>query len=154
MTNLETKNKIQNKIKFLKRHILFIFLVLISSLYNASPAFAQTLDWTGVCVSGIGSDPAAQDVATIQGLECLIANVFTVIITLIGLAAFVMFIIGSVLWLTSGGSAEGTKKARDTLTYAVIGIVIALSAFIVLNLIAGFTGVDKIKEFIIPTSNS
>lgn len=154
MTNQETKNKVQKKIKFLKRQILLISLVVISNLYNASPAFAQTTNWTGVCVSGIGTDPAAHDVATIQGLECLIANIFTVVITLIGLAAFVMFIVGSVLWLVSGGSPEGTKKARDTLTYAVLGIVISLSAFIVLNLIAGFTGVEIIKQFIIPTSNS
>ncbi|MBU0974799.1 pilin [Patescibacteria group bacterium] len=139
--------------KNLKKHILLIFLVLISHLYTASPVFAQTTNWTGVCVSGIDNDATTNDVATIQGLECLIANIFTVIITLIGLGAFVMFIVGSVLWLISGGSTEGTKKARDTLTYAVLGIVVALGAFIVLNLIAGFTGVETIKQFIIPTSN-
>jgi len=154
MKNLKKENIAQQRIKFLKRHILLIFLVLISNLYTASPVFAQTTTWTGVCVSGIGDDPTTHDVATIQGLECLIANIFTVIITLIGLVAFVMLIVGSVLWLVSGGSAEGTKKARDTLTYAVLGIVVALSAFIVLNLISGFTGVEDIKQFIIPTSNS
>lgn len=146
-------------IKSFKRQILLILLVFISYLNSASPVFAQTTTWTGVCTGNIEPDPennitGTTDVATIQGLECLIANIFTVIITLIGLVAFIMFIVGSVLWLMSGGSAEGTKKARDTLTYAVLGIVVALSAFIVLNLISGFTGVENIKQFIIPTPDS
>ena len=124
-------------------------IIIAASLYSATPAFAQTSTWAGECVGGAG-----QDVATIKGIECLIANIFTVAISLIGMTAFLMFIVGSVMWLVSGGSPENTKKARDTLLYAVIGIVIALSAFIVLNLVSGFTGVDSIKEFRIPSSNS
>lgn len=142
------------KFKSLKNTILKTFLILIIGLYSATPAYAQTTEWTGVCISKENPDGTGGDVATIQGLECLIANVFTVIITLIGLTAFIMFIVGSVQWMLSGGNTEGTKKARDTITYAVIGIVVALSAFIVLNLIAGFTGVESIKKFIIPTSES
>jgi len=124
-----------------------IITIIAAYLYSTSTAFAQTVEWSGVCVSG-----ASDDVATIQGLECLIANLFTVIITLIGLAAFVMLIVGSVRWLMSGGNSSALDKARNTMTYAIIGIVVALSAFIALNLIAGFTGVDTVLEFRIPTS--
>lgn len=126
-----------------------ITAAITAFLYSASPTFAQPADWSGVCVGGVEND-----VATIQGLECLIANVFTVIITLIGLAAFVMLIVGSVRWLMSGGNASSIEKARNTMTYAVIGIVVALSAFIVINLISGFTGVETIRTFSIPTSES
>ena len=126
-----------------------IFATVVALLYSASPALAQTTDWSGVCVGG--SD---KDVATIQGLECLIANVFTVIITLIGLAAFVMLVVGSVRWLISGGNSSNIEKAKNTMTYAVIGIVVALSAFVVINLISGFTGIEAIKTFMIPTSET
>ena len=125
-----------------------LFTAAVAYLYSTSTAFAQTAPWSGVCVGG-----ADNDVATIQGLECLIANIFTVIITLIGLAAFVMLIVGSVRWLTSGGNSSHLDKAKNTMTYAIIGIVVALSAFIVINLIAGFTGIETIKEFRIPTSS-
>ena len=118
---------------------------------SAQPVFAQTAAWGGKCV---GSEKGrSDDVATIQGLECLFANVFLVIIPLIGLAAFVMFLVGSFRWLTSGGDTKHTGEAKQTMTYAVIGIVVALSAFIILNLIANFTGVETIKEFRIPRSN-
>ena len=126
-----------------------ILATAVAVLYSASPAFAQTVSWSGVCVGG-----ANQDVATIQGLECLIANIFTVIITLIGLAAFVMLIVGAIRWMLKGGNSSELEKAKKTMTYAVFGIVITLSAFIVINLIAGFTGVETIKTFSIPTSES
>lgn len=141
--------KFTDKFRSISHKTEKVAAIVIAGLYSASPAAAQTADWSGVCVGG-----ADNDVATIQGLECLIANIFTVIITLIGLAAFVMLIIGSVRWLLSGGNSSNVEKARNTMTYAVIGIVVALSAFIVLNLIAGFTGVDTIRTFSIPTSDS
>ncbi len=116
---------------------------------SAQPVFAQTAVWGGACVGG-----ADKDVATIQGLECLFSNVFLVIIPLIGLAAFVMFLVGSFRWLTSGGDTKHTGQAKQTMTYAVIGIVVALSAFIILNLIANFTGVEKVTKFQIPRSGT
>jgi len=143
----QNKKLLLNCVNHHEKLLIATMAAAITSFRSVSPAIAQTSVWTGTCVGG-----TSNDVATIQGLECMIANIFTVIITLIGLAAFLMFIIGSVRWLMSGGSTDGTKKAKDTLTYAVIGIVISLSAFIVLNLVAGFTGVNEIKEFIIPPS--
>lgn len=136
---------------------LATFLILLSGL--ASPVYAQTTAWSGVCV-GPADDfkfekagtVDASDVATFQGLECLIANIFVVIITLIGLAAFVMFIVGSLRWMLSGSSSQGTEKAKSGMTYAVAGVVVALSAFIIVNLIAEFTGVNVIRKFIIPDS--
>jgi hypothetical protein len=92
-------------------------------------------------------------VATIQGFQCLIGNVLSVAITLIGLAAFVMMIYGSFRYMLSGGNTKGIEDARHTITYAVVGIVLALSAYIILNLIAAFTGVEEITKFEIPDSD-
>ncbi|MFZ1721062.1 MAG: hypothetical protein WAU07_01000 [Microgenomates group bacterium] len=119
---------------------------ILSFFLFAQQAFAQSA-WSGVCVGGEDND-----VATIQGLECLIGNVFQVILTVIGLSGFVMMIIGAFKWLVSGGNAKGVESARNTITFAVVGLVVALSAFIILNLIAAFTGVNVITSFVIPES--
>jgi len=131
---------------------LFSWLVIASFylLIFVNKAQAQTREWSGVCV---GQDNAS-DVATIQGLECLIANIFTVFITLLGLAGFVMFLIAGVRWLTSGGNSKGMETAKNTMTFAVVGLVVALSAFIVINLIADFTGVNIIRKFVIPAPDT
>ncbi|MBU0647550.1 pilin [Patescibacteria group bacterium] len=55
---------------------------------------------------------------------------------LIGLAGFVavIFIIyGGIMYIYAGGNPEQTKKASTTLTYAIVGFVIALTAYIIVN---------------------
>jgi flagellar basal body-associated protein FliL len=71
----------------------------------------------------------------------------------IGLAGFVMFIFGAVRYMFSGGNTQHAQTARQMMTYSVIGLVVALSAFIIINLIANFTGVSIITRFGIPTSD-
>lgn len=131
-------------------NVLVAYIVpQLAVLPLAAKIYAQGNVWTGVCV---GSTMAAADVATIQGLECLIANVFGVIITVIGLAGFTMLIIASFRWLASGGNTKQVDTAKGTMTYAIVGLVVSLSAFIVIELLASFTGVNIIRTFSIPRS--
>lgn len=148
---MQTKNHKDNsetnfQIKFKIWSALFLAFsyLFVSPLLFTNTVKAQTAEWGGVCIE--------EGVATIQGLECLIANVFTVFLSLIGLAAFAMFIIASMTWMLAGTSTDKVNTAKSTMTNAVIGIVIALSAFIVINLLATFTGVESLKTFRIPTS--
>jgi len=125
----------------------------LTSLLTAMPAWAQGA-WDedeGRCVTtvemGEGENAVIKEVATFRGIECLLANVLNVAVTFVGLAAFVMVIYGAFLYLTSGGSSKGTEAGKQALTYAIIGIVVALMAFWILNLIATFTGVSGILNF-------
>lgn len=131
-------------------------LFTVALLANvAMPVYAQTQAWSGVCVGPEQMNAAtnASDVATIQGVQCLLANIFTVIITIIGLAGFVMFIVGAFRYLLSGSNSKGVDTARQTITSMVIGIIVALSGFIILNLLSSFTGIDVITRFVIPSSD-
>lgn len=107
-------------------------------------------EWTSIndeCVGGIDND-----VATIQGIGCLLANVFSVALTVMGLAAFLMLLYGAYKLMTAGSNPKGIDTARETIKFAVIGIVLALSSFIIINMIAAFTGLDVLTEFVIPSS--
>lgn len=131
-------------------------LLTLALLANVvAPVYAQTQAWSGVCVgpAQLNEATVASDVATIQGVQCLLANIFTVIITIIGLAGFVMFIVGAFRYLLSGGNSKGTETAKNTFTFMVVGIVVALSGFIILNLLSSFTGIDVITRFVIPSSD-
>jgi hypothetical protein len=132
----------------------FIFAVAIFAAV-ITPVYAQTQAWTGVCVGPVKLNPntTATDVATLQGVQCLLANIFTIILTVIGLAGFVMFIVGSFRYLLSGGNSKGTETAKNTFTFMVVGIIVALSGFIVLRLLASFTGIDILTKIVIPSSN-
>ena len=129
-----------------QRYVSSLFSALAFSLYFAHSASAQLTDWTSSngCVynaAGIG------DVATIRGIECLVANILATATTFIGLASFVMLIIGGFLYLTSGNSSKGADAGKQTITYAIIGIVVALMAFFILQLVATITGARGFLQF-------
>ena len=120
--------------------LLFTLTFFFTAHFTAPAVQAQTEAWQGACVY-------QGDVPTILGVECLIANVLRVAITFIGLAGFVMLLVGAYRYLISGGNSKGMDTARNTLTFAVVGLVVALSAFLIVRLIAEFTGVDSILNF-------
>ncbi len=89
------------------------------------------------------------DVATIQCLVPLFRNVVVGVVQLGGVALFLMFVVGGFLFLTSGGDPKKLEQARNTITYAIIGVVVIVSAYLILLLIKAITGVDT-TGFTIP----
>lgn len=85
---------------------------------------------------------AQGDVATIKGLEAVFSNVITIALAMGGVAVFVMFLIGGFKFLTSGGDPKAIEAAKGTLTHAIIGLVVLVLAFTILQFIKYFTGVD------------
>lgn len=70
----------------------------------------------------------------------LAQNVLKLIWGIIGSLALVMFVWGGFLWLTARGEDEQVKKGWDTLINAVIGLVIILGSWVIINtVILAFT---------------
>ncbi len=103
---------------------------------------AQGQVWSGKCVNN--------GVATIQGLECLFANILGVITALAGFVALGMFIVGGFQYLSSQGDQKGLATANSTLTNAILGLIGVIVSALILKLIAEFTGA-KILDFQIPS---
>lgn len=86
-----------------------------------------------------------EKVATLKGFECIFANILNIVIRLAGIALFVMLLVGSLKLMTAGGDAKKVQSAQQTLTFAVIGLVVIISTWFVFLLIKTFTGVDVLK---------
>ena len=80
--------------------------------------------------------------ASISDLEKVFSNIVSVALTLGGITALVMLIVGGFKFLSAGGDKEATQKAGKTLTYAIGGLVLTLSAWIILNLLGNFLGIN------------
>ncbi len=92
----------------------------------------------------------ADGVATIQGLECVFTNIVRVLVPLIGLAFFIMLIVGAFQFMTAGGEAKAIEKARATITSALFGLILFFGIWFILLLIKTITGVD-VTQFVIPS---
>src|SRR5690349_9064207 len=64
-----------------------------------------------------------------NSLYVLIGNVVNLLLTIAGIIAVIMIVIGGIRYTTSAGDAGQTKSARDTIIYAVVGLVVAIMAF-------------------------
>lgn len=64
-----------------------------------------------------------------------IKTIINVVLGLVAVIAVIMIIIGGIEYTVSRGDAAKTKKARDTIIYSVIGLVIALLSFAIVNFV-------------------
>lgn len=130
------------------RTMVFLFAFLIAFSVSVSPVYAQnTSEWTKINPKCVGKGTNEQDVATLVGIECVVSNILAIAVTAVGVASFVMLIVGALLYSTSGGNPKGTETGQKTITAAFIGIALSVSGFIALNFISSFTGVESIKTF-------
>lgn len=96
----------------------------IFKIFAANPVVDGAND--AVDNAGLGND------TDLSGSVQVLVNAF---IALIGLLAVVMIIVGAVSMQTSQGDTGKVKKARDTMLYGIIGLVIALLAFAIVNFV-------------------
>lgn len=70
-----------------------------------------------------------------QTLDNALSSILKAIILIMGLVAVVFIIIGGINYITSGGDAAKVKKARETILYAVIGLIICALAFAIVQFV-------------------
>ena len=62
-------------------------------------------------------------------IQDIVGQIINAVIGILGIACVVIIIIGGIGYMTSSGDAGKVKKARDTILYGVIGIIICVLAY-------------------------
>ena len=120
-----------------------------SGLYvGNSPSDEYSIACPGVSVNGesiygrtsadcakAGSLASNPDGCDGQGLNETVQLIINMIIFVVGLVAVVMVIIGGIQYSTSQGDSAKVKKAKDTIMYGIIGLVVAILAFAIVNFV-------------------
>jgi len=94
------------------------------------------LNWFGnaqTALDGVNNVNATAGAGT--DLEGSIGIIINAIIGVIGVVAVIMIVLGGIGYATSQGDPGKTKKARDTILYGVIGLIITLLAFAIVNFV-------------------
>lgn len=69
------------------------------------------------------------------GFEDIVRTIINVLLTIVGIVAVIMIIVSGFRFATSGGSAEGVKAGKNGLLYSIIGLVVAILAFAIVNIV-------------------
>ena len=62
-------------------------------------------------------------------------QITNVILYIVGIIAVIMLIIGGIKYVVSGGDAKKVTDAKNTVLYAIIGLVVCFLAFAIVNFV-------------------
>ncbi len=70
-----------------------------------------------------------------KGLMEYVQTGLNVVISIVGLVAVVVIILGGITFVTSQGDAPKITKAKNTILYGIVGLVIAILSFAIVNFV-------------------
>lgn len=128
------------------KKILIIFLMLVSSmaplmLNGRQIALADTKSeiQKGVCEAAGTTDAQGQPVCDASSSSGNVGSTITTIVNLLsavaGIAAVIMIIVGGLRYVTSAGNADAAKNAKNTILYAVVGLIIVALAQLIVHFV-------------------
>lgn len=79
--------------------------------------------------------PSSSSKSDLFGDKSLFQRIANTIIFITGAVAVIMVIIGGLRYVLSSGNPQATAGAKDTILYAVIGIVVAALAYAIVNFV-------------------
>lgn len=72
-----------------------------------------------------------------EKLEVRVKNIVNTILFIVGILAVIVIIVSGIFYIISAGDAGKVKRAKDTLMYAVVGLVVAILAYAIVNFVLG-----------------
>lgn len=122
------KNKL--KVIFVATLITVSCLMSTTSNVSASGFKDQACDAAGTAqitnCNASGNDAAAQTFA-----GSLAEKIVSTLSIIIGVVGVIMLMLGGFKYVTSSGESAGLKSAKDTIIYALVGLVVALFAQVI-----------------------
>ncbi|MEK7620836.1 MAG: pilin [Patescibacteria group bacterium] len=104
--------------------VIFSITILPSTAYAALPQCSTA--------------PEAVICQTDQSLfGGVLKDVINIMLYLAGAIAVVMIVVGGIRYITSDGDPGAASKAKNTIIYALVGLVIAVMSYSIVNFVIG-----------------
>lgn len=111
------------------------------ALPGVAYADASDCDSTSMNISN-GSKCAKGDDTpdTLFGASGIFNTIVNVILFLVGAISVIMLIYGGIKYTTSAGDTSKVTSAKNTIMYAIVGLIISILAFAIINFVVGSFG--------------
>jgi TRAP-type C4-dicarboxylate transport system permease small subunit len=84
---------------------------------------------------GVGIDIKPVPTKDQTDLQSAVISIINAVVGVLALVCVIVIIIGGVNYMTSSGDAGKVKKAKDTILYGLIGLVVCVLAFALVNFV-------------------
>lgn len=135
--------------KLISRIVTTLALIAALALPVMVPAAAYAADATNnptpqineaLCSgANLSTQPATNCSADASGstVNTLIATVINILSLVVGVVAVIMIIVGGLKYITSGGDSSNITGAKNTILYAIIGLVFVALAQVIVRFVLG-----------------
>jgi multisubunit Na+/H+ antiporter MnhB subunit len=126
-------NKLRNLIKTTSISLAVAFAILtgVGLLLAPQTVSAVTLN------EGVSSAKGEGVATDIFGNSGIFTTVINILLFVIGAISVVMLIVGGIRYTISAGDSNAVTGAKNTILYAVIGLVVAFLAYAIVNWVLG-----------------
>lgn len=121
--------------------IAIIAVVLGASGLISAPVYADEVDISGGVSGGVkaaGGDAHEGD--TLFGNGGIFNDVVNFLLFLIGIISVIMIIYGGIQYALSAGESGKVTSAKNTILYAIVGLIVAILAFAIVNFVTSSFG--------------
>lgn len=109
----------------------FLIILTISTLFLIGSYLLINVN----SVSAYTLQTPLGNITTIEDIADYISKFYNFLIGFAAILAVVMIMVGGVLWMMAGGSPERVSNAKSFITSALIGLILALSSYLLLQTI-------------------
>ncbi len=98
------------------------FISIVGAIFPVLliPGVSYAANATGISIPTLQGTP--------DSFDSVIPKVTSTLLTFAGIISVIMIIVGGIMYTLSAGDSSKTTKAKDTILYSVIGLVITLLA--------------------------
>ena len=114
------------------------FSAAVTGVFNYGAVMASSGSFT--LKDGIDSAKPAEAPEDLFGNAGIFQTVVNVLLFLIGAVSVIMIIYGGIRYVTSAGEAKGVESAKNTILYAIVGLIISILAYAIVNFVVGSFG--------------
>ena len=113
-------------------NLLVIAATLVASVTIVGITQASAV---GTIADGAVSARGAQQPADLFGNSGVFSEISSGLLFIVGAIAVIMIVIGGLRYVISGGDASQVQAAKNTILYALVGIIIAILAYAAVNFV-------------------
>lgn len=120
-----------NKLKLILAGLLVVPTIALATAPAASAEGDFTLKGGVGSAQGEGVDKVAADP------ESLVKQFVNIFLFAVGALSVIMLIWGGIRYTTSAGDSNKVQAAKNTVLYAIVGLVVAILAYAIVNMVIG-----------------
>lgn len=86
---------------------------------------------------GANSARGADQATNLFGNAGIFTTITNVMLFVVGAISVIMVVVGGLRYVVSGGNSSNITTAKNTILYAIVGLIIAIMAYAVINFVIG-----------------